>query len=57
MFLACHYVLGYLGPRVQLVGVEVAQFKAGDEQTAQTAVDVGLADVATAHSLGQMLIL
>ena len=53
---AGHDALGNLGPGVELVGVEVAQFEAGDEQAAQRAVEVSLLDVATAYSLRQVLV-
>ena len=42
-----------LGPWIQLVRVEVAQFEAGCQQSAQTTVKVGFFYIATTHGLGQ----
>ena len=45
------------GPPDQRVRVEVAQLEAGDEQAAQRAVEVGLADVAATDGSRQVLVL
>ena len=41
----CDDALGNLGPWVQVIVVEVAELEAGDEQTAQAAVEVGFFDI------------
>ena len=53
----CYDALRDFRPGIQVIAVEVAQLKAGDEQTAQALVEVGLLDVATAHGHGQVFIL
>ena len=49
-----HHTGRNLGPRHEGIVVEVAQLEAGDEQATQRAVEVGLLDIATADSLGQV---
>ena len=56
MGIAGHDTLGNLRPRVQVVAVEIAQLKAGDEQTAQAAVEIGLLDVTPTDGHGQALV-
>ena len=48
--------LGQCCPGIYAVRVEVAQFETRYEQSAQTAVQVGLFDVAAPHRLGQVLV-
>ena len=48
--------LGDLRPGVQVVAVEIAELKAGDEQSAQAAVEIGFLDVASADGHGQVLV-
>ena len=47
---------GNLGPLDTVVAVEVAHLKTGDEQPAQRAVEVGLPDITTTHSLRQVTV-
>ena len=56
MLLAGYDALRNLGPCVQLVAVEVAQFKAGYQQAAQTTVQVSLFDVAALNSCRQIFV-
>ena len=57
MFLGGHDAFGNLRPGILVVGVEVAQLEAGNEQTTETPVKVGLFHFATPDGFGQMLIL
>ena len=43
-------------PRIHGVWVEVAKLKTGYEQSAQTAVQIGLFDIAAPHSFGQVFV-
>ena len=56
MGVAGYDTLGDLGPGIQLVRVEVAEFEAGDEKTAQTTVEVSLFDITPLDRCGQVLV-
>ena len=56
MRFAGYDALRNLGPCVQLVAVEVAQFEAGYQQAAQATVQVSLFDIATLNSCRQIFV-
>ncbi len=56
MGVACYDALGNLRPGIQLVGIEVTQFEAGDEQASQTTVEVSLFDVTPLDRCRQVLV-
>ena len=56
MSLGSHHTIWYLRPGILFIGIEVAQLETGYQQAAQTLVEIGLTDITTAHSLGQVLV-
>ena len=56
MGIAGHDTVGNLSPGIQLVGIEVTELKAGNEQSFQATVEIGFLDVSTTYGLGQMLV-
>ena len=51
-----HDTFGNLRPGIQVIAVEISQFEAGNEQTAQTLIEVSLFHLATTYGLWQILV-
>ena len=54
MFLRSNDTLGDLRPWIQVVGIKVTHLETGNQQSAQTLVDIGFLDVATSYGLWQI---